>query len=111
MEFTDDWIFISIKELHFSNVLSSIIEREEGDSNSTFVSDEHFINADFPIDLTDDGIDISVNDEHSIKEEFLIKVTDEGIINFFNDLHLPNEFSHISVTEEGIEISVNEEQQ
>lgn len=66
--------------------------------NMTFANEYHFIKADFSIDLTDDGIDISVNETHLIKAEPLIKVTDEEIIKFFNDLHLPDKSRTFKVT-------------
>ena len=66
----------------------------------------HPSNTHFPIDLIDDGIEISFNDEQSTKAFDSIDSTDDGIYNFFNDEHPEKAFDPIDI---GIEISFNDE--
>ena len=54
------------------------------------VNDEHPEKAEFPIEVTEEGIVICVNDEHPQKEEFPIEVTEEGIVICVNDEHFLN---------------------
>ena len=83
----------------------------------------------FPIEVTDDGIEICLNNEHRLKEFspievtddessnatcvsdeqsmktlFPIEVTDDGIVICFNDEQFLKEFSPIGVTDDGIVI-------
>ena len=41
----------------------------------------------FPIEVTEEGIEICVNDEHPEKAEFPIEVTEEGIVICVNEWH------------------------
>ena len=43
------------------------------------------VNAEYPIEVTEEGIVISFNDEHRQKVEFLFEVTEEGIVICVNE--------------------------
>ena len=65
---------------------------------------ENILKALFPIDVTNDGNDISARDEQPSNELFSIDITDGGIIIFVRDLHPLNALFPIEVTDDGIVI-------
>ena len=64
------------------------------------------LKAQLPIDLTDEGINISVKDEHLLKQSLPIETTDEGIDTLFNEVHRLKAFSPIDLIDGGIAIFV-----
>ena len=99
----------------------------------TFFNFEQSLKAQFPIEVTEEGISISANVEHWINEESPIVVTEEGIaicvnegiskndkftidgfnetkVMFFNDLHSKKALYFTCVEEERNTIPVNCEQ-
>ena len=73
---------------------------------SIFVNDEHPKNAFLPIDLTEEGIDISTKFEQFWKTPSLIDVNGEGSLNFtiFKFVHESKRYDLSIVTYEGISI-------
>ena len=66
--------------MHFTKAFSSILFNEDGVSNVTFSSDEHSLNALFPMFVTEKRMCISINEEQNTKEPFSICFTDEGML-------------------------------
>lgn len=66
--------------MHFTKAFSSILFNEDGVSNVTFSSDEHSLNALFPMFVTEKRTCISINEEQNTKEPFSICFTDEGML-------------------------------
>ena len=69
-------------------------------------SDEQFSNECSQILSTNVGIEIWFNDVHPLNVEFSIDLIDDGIDISFNVIHCENEYSSIIVTEYGIVINV-----
>ena len=58
-----------------------MIFNDEGESNKISFNEEHPSKANFPIFVTDEGIDIFLSDEQFLKETDLINSKEDGISN------------------------------
>ena len=67
-----------------SNELSPI---EITDEKVTYLSDKHPLKAKSPIVLTDDGMTIFDRHRHKLNEDFPIEITEEGIEKLVNNEH------------------------
>ena len=67
-----------------------------------YFNDKHPSKEEFPIIVTEEGIDILTRDLQSLNDEYPILVTELGISIFVNDMHPLNILVLISVIEEGI---------
>ena len=62
----------------------------------------HSLKADFPIEITDEGIVICASSKHPLNARLSIDVTEEGIDICFNDEHPMNAELPINVIDGGI---------
>ena len=65
---TDEGIMNCRSDLQLLNANSPIWFNSEGETNDTSVNDEHSLKELFPIEVTDEGIDIFSKDLQSVNE-------------------------------------------
>ena len=82
---------------------------EKSDGIEICVNDSHSLNADSPIDVNDERIDICDSDLQPSKTLSSILVTNDGIMICLSDKQSLNAELPVDLTENGIEIWVIEE--